>query len=85
MIVKSSHPLTSQSFLVAGIFLPRSYGIYRTARQQEKSPRRHLTWNGGVQDCVYVQIYYEHDPVGDRDVDGVDQVNLVVGFSQLGI
>ena len=56
-----------------------SYG--ETARKKSTAS---LTWNGGIQDCVYVQIYYEHDPVGDRDIDGVDQLNLVVGFSQLG-
>ena len=31
-----------------------------------------------------MQIYYEHDPVGDRDIDGVDQLSFVVGFSHLG-
>ena len=56
-----------------------SYG--KTTRKKSTAS---LTWNGGVQDCVYVQIYYEHDPVGDRDIDGVDQLNFVVGFSQLG-
>ena len=56
-----------------------SYG--KTARKKSTAS---LTWNGGVQDCVYVQIYYEHDPVGDRDFGGVDQINLVVGFSHLG-
>ena len=53
----------------------------KTARKKSTAS---LTWDGGIQDCVYVQIYYEHDPVGDRDIDGVDQLNLVVGFSQLG-
>jgi LPS-assembly protein len=56
-----------------------SYG--KTAREKSTAS---LTWNGGIQDCVYARIYYEHDPVGDRDIDGVDQLNLVVGFSQLG-
>jgi LPS-assembly protein len=56
-----------------------SYG--KTARKKSTAS---LTWNGGVQDCIYVQIYYEHDPVGDRDISGVDQLSLVVGFSHLG-
>ena len=56
-----------------------SYG--KTARKKSAAS---LTWNGGVQDCIYVQIYYEHDPVGDRDFGGVDQLNVVVGFSHLG-
>ena len=56
-----------------------SYG--KTTRKKSTAS---LTWNGGAQDCVYVQIYYEHDPVGDRDIDGVDQLNLIVGFSHLG-
>ena len=56
-----------------------SYG--KTTRKKSTAS---LTWNGGVQDCVYVQIYYEHDPVADRDVDGVDQLSFVVGFSHLG-
>ena len=56
-----------------------SYG--KTTRKKSTAS---LTWNGGIQDCVFVRIYYEHDPVGDRDIDGVDQLNLVVGFSHLG-
>ena len=56
-----------------------SYG--KTTRKKSTAS---LTWDGGIQDCVYVQIYYEHDPVGDRDIDGVDQLNFVVGFNHLG-
>jgi LPS-assembly protein len=56
-----------------------SYG--KTTRKKSTAS---LTWNGGVQDCIFVQIFYEHDPVGDRDIDGVDQLNFVVGFSELG-
>ncbi len=56
-----------------------SYG--KTTRKKSTAS---LSWNGGIQDCVYVQIYYEHDPVGDRDIDGVDQLYFVVGFSHLG-
>lgn len=74
----------SQSFLGGWNFSATqlwdlSYG--KTARKKSTAS---LSWNGGIQDCVYVQIYYEHDPVGDRDIDGVDQLNFVVGFSHLG-
>jgi hypothetical protein len=43
-----------------------------------------LSWNGGVQDCLHVTINYEHDPVADRDVSAVDQLNFVIGFKNLG-
>ena len=43
-----------------------------------------LSWNGGVQDCLYITINYEHDPVADRDVSAVDQLNFVIGFKNLG-
>ena len=82
-IVKSSHPPTANllggwNFSATQLW-DLSYG--KTARKKSTAS---LSWNGGIQDCVYVQIYYEHDPVGDRDIDGVDQLNFVVGFSHLG-
>ena len=43
-----------------------------------------LSWNGGIQDCLYITINYEHDPFTDRDVSAVDQLNFVVGFKNLG-
>ncbi|MDA8614965.1 LPS assembly protein LptD [Alphaproteobacteria bacterium] len=56
-----------------------SYG--KTRRKKSKAA---LSWNGGVQDCLYVTINYEHDPVADRDVSAVDQLNFVIGFKNLG-
>ena len=43
-----------------------------------------ISWNGGVQDCIYATLKYEHDPVSDRDIDATDQFNLVLGFKNLG-
>jgi LPS-assembly protein len=56
-----------------------SYG--KTRRKKSAAA---LSWNGGVQDCLYVTINYEHDPVADRDVSAVDQLNFVIGFKNLG-
>ena len=56
-----------------------SYG--KTRRKKSTAA---LSWNGGVQDCLYVTINYEHDPVADRDVSAVDQLNFVIGFKHLG-
>ena len=56
-----------------------SYG--KTRRKKSTAV---LSWNGGVQDCLYVTINYEHDPVADRDVSAVDQLNFVIGFKNLG-
>ena len=57
-----------------------SYG--KTRRKKSTAA---LSWNGGVQDCLYVTINYEHDPVADRDVSAVDQLNFVIGFKNLGV
>ena len=56
-----------------------SYG-----KTQRKKSTAALNWNGGVQDCLYITINYEHDPVADRDVSAVDQLNFVIGFKNLG-
>ena len=56
-----------------------SYG--KTIRKESTAA---LSWNGGVQDCLYITINYEHDPVADRDVSAVDQLNFVIGFKNLG-
>ena len=56
-----------------------SYG--KTRRKKSTAA---LSWNGGVQDCLYVTINYEHDPVADRDVSAVDQLNFAIGFKNLG-
>ncbi|MDC1293826.1 LPS assembly protein LptD [Candidatus Puniceispirillum sp.] len=56
-----------------------SYG--KTRRKKNTAA---LSWNGGVQDCLYFTINYEHDPVADRDVGAVDQLNFVIGFKNLG-
>ena len=56
-----------------------SYG-----KTQRKKSTAALSWNGGVQDCLYITINYEHDPVADRDVSAVDQLNFVIGFKNLG-
>ena len=56
-----------------------SYG--KTIRKKSTAA---LSWNGGVQDCLYITINYEHDPVADRDVSAVDQLNFVIGFKNLG-
>ena len=56
-----------------------SYG--KTRRKKNTAA---LSWNGGVQDCLYITINYEHDPVSDRDVSAVDQLNFVIGFKNLG-
>jgi LPS-assembly protein len=56
-----------------------SYG--KTRRKKSTAA---LSWNGGVQDCLYVTINYEHDPVADRDVSAVDQLNFVISFKNLG-
>jgi LPS-assembly protein len=56
-----------------------SYG--KTARKKSTAA---LSWNGGVQDCLYITINYEHDPVADRDVSAVDQLNFVISFRNLG-
>ncbi len=56
-----------------------SYG-----KTQRKKSTAALNWNGGVQDCIYITINYEHDPVADRDVSAVDQLTFVIGFKNLG-
>ena len=56
-----------------------SYG--KTIRKKSTAA---LSWNGGVKDCLYITINYEHDPVADRDVSAVDQLNFVIGFKNLG-
>ena len=56
-----------------------SYG--KTRRKKSTAA---LSWNGGAQDCLYITINYEHDPVADRDVSAVDQLNFVIGFKNLG-
>ena len=56
-----------------------SYG--KTVRKKSTAA---LSWNGGVQDCLYITINYEHDPVADRDVSAIDQLNFVIGFKNLG-
>jgi LPS-assembly protein len=56
-----------------------SYG-----KTQRKKSTAALSWNGGVQDCLYITINYKHDPVADRDVSAVDQLNFVIGFKNLG-
>ena len=56
-----------------------SYG--KTRRKKSTAA---LSWNGGLQDCLYVTINYEHDPVADRDVSAVDQLNFVISFKNLG-
>jgi LPS-assembly protein len=56
-----------------------SYG-----KTQRKKSTAALNWNGGAQDCLYITINYEHDPVADRDVSAVDQLNFVIGFKNLG-
>jgi LPS-assembly protein len=56
-----------------------SYG--KTRRKKSTAA---LSWNGGVQDCLYITINYEHDPVADRDVSAVDQLNFVIGLQNLG-
>ena len=56
-----------------------SYG--KTIRKKSTAA---LSWNGGVQDCLYLTINYEHDPIADRDVSAVDQLNFVIGFKNLG-
>ena len=43
-----------------------------------------LVWNGGVQDCLTVTINYERDPVTDRDISAVDQLNFTLYFKNLG-
>ncbi len=53
-------------------------------KTRRKKSTAALSWNGGVQDCLYVTINYEHDPVADRDVSAVDQLNFVIGFKNLG-
>ena len=49
-----------------------------------KKSTAQLSWNGGVQNCLYATIRYEHDPVSDRDVDATDRLNLSLGFKNLG-
>ena len=43
-----------------------------------------LTWDGGVQDCLTVTINYQHEQIADRDIDSIDQLNIVVSFKNLG-
>jgi len=56
-----------------------SYG--KTRRKKSTAA---LSWNGGLQDCLYITINYEHDPIADRDVSAVDQLNFVIGLKNLG-
>ncbi|MDC1382635.1 LPS assembly protein LptD [Candidatus Puniceispirillum sp.] len=49
-----------------------------------KKSTAQLSWNGGVQNCLYATIRYENDPVSDRDVDATDRLNLALGFKNLG-
>ena len=43
-----------------------------------------LNWAGGPQDCLTLTLNYEHDPNSDRDIDAVDQVNIVLSLKHLG-
>ena len=53
-------------------------------KTMRKKSTAQLSWNGGVQNCLYATIKYEHDPVSDRDVDATDRLDLAVGFKTLG-
>ncbi len=50
----------------------------------QKKRTAQLSWNGGIQNCIYATLKYEHDPVSDRDIDATEQLNLVIGFKNLG-
>jgi LPS-assembly protein len=46
--------------------------------------RASLVWNGGNQDCLTATINYERDPVADRDISAVDNLNFTIYFKNLG-
>ena len=52
-------------------------------KKVRKKSTAQLSWNGGVQNCLYATIKYEHDPVSDRDVGATDRLNFVLGLKNL--
>ncbi|MDB2497560.1 LPS assembly protein LptD [Alphaproteobacteria bacterium] len=74
----------SQSLIGGWQFSAKQLWDLSYGKTRRKKSTAALSWNGGVQDCLYVTINYEHDPVADRDVSAVDQLNFVIGFKNLG-
>ncbi len=74
----------SQSFSGGWNFSATKLWDLSYGKTTQKKTTASLTWNGGAEDCLYVQIYYEHNPVSDRDFSGTDQLYFVMGFSHLG-
>ena len=74
----------SQSLIGGWQFSATQLWDLSDGKTQRKKSTAALGWNGGVQDCLYITINYEHDPVVDRDVSAVDQLNFVIGFKNLG-
>jgi LPS-assembly protein len=74
----------SQSLIGGWKFSAKQLWDLSYSKTQRKKSTATLSWNGGVQDCLYITINYEHDPVADRDVSAVDQLNFVIGFKNLG-
>ena len=74
----------SQSLIGGWQFLATQLWDLSYGKTRRKKSTAALSWNGGVQDCLYITINYEHDPVADRDVSGIDQLNFVIGFKHLG-
>lgn len=74
----------SQSLIGGWQFLATQLWDLSYGKTRRKKSTAALSWNGGVQDCLYITINYEHDPVADRDVSGIDQLNFVIGFKNLG-
>ncbi|MDA9022140.1 LPS assembly protein LptD [Alphaproteobacteria bacterium] len=74
----------SQSLIGGWQFSAKQLWDLSYGKTRRKKSTAALSWNGGVQDCLYVTINYEHDPVADRDVSAVDQLNFVISFKNLG-
>ena len=74
----------SQSLIGGWQFSAKQLWDLSYGKTQRKKSTAALNWNGGVQDCLYITINYEHNPVVDRDVSAVDQLNFVIGLKNLG-
>ena len=53
-------------------------------KTERKTSTVELSWNGGVQNCLFASIKYQNNSSSDRDVDATEQLNLALGFKNLG-
>ena len=74
----------SQSLIAGWQFSATQLWDLSYGKTRRKKSTAAFSWNGGLQDCLHITINYEHDPVADRDVSAVDQLNFIIGFKNLG-